>query len=242
MALQRQGSLKIYDPLWVAGLYEAEGSTKDALTKSKARFTVCMKDFATVRHISALLGGIGTFSMAYINRKNPKRNNQLSWSLDRYEHQCYFVPLVAPYLFANRFSRLSDFFDVGEYTEPEPTLPWMVGYMEGEGCFNNSGRKPLVVVESSDYDVLDAVERFFNCGRQYGPYNRKNNIISGKYTRDNAKPTKQWRARGEPAIEIMREFYPMLSQRRQFQIDYALNKCDIRNRPNYRTLVSEEVA
>lgn len=100
----------------------------------------------------------------------------------------------------------------------ETKLYWLAGILEGEGSFMkpspSSKNAPTISLQMTDEDVVrrvyDVVGRgsFYKCG----------NIRNIKW-----KPTYKFVLKGEGAVNLMRTLYPLMGNRRQQQIDNALN-------------------
>jgi hypothetical protein len=114
------------------------------------------------------------------------------------------------------------------YKEPTLSIPWLAGYAEGEAAFCNVGNCPSVLIASTDLDVIESLQSFVGLG----------NIHKHKKQYEHWKQLYDWGIYGDSARELMYKLYPMLSQRRQFQIDHALAGKHLINRPNYRTLIA----
>lgn len=101
-------------------------------------------------------------------------------------------------------------------------LHWVAGLLEGEGCFTPKSRKlrdrtsfnPLIQVTSTDRDVLERLVSLVG-GRIGGPYPTR---------RETHRPTYQWQFAGERARELMVLVRPLMFERRQKQIDIAIDK------------------
>ena len=93
-------------------------------------------------------------------------------------------------------------------------IHWLAGFLEGEGAFGsrNRGQSIKVQVSSTDYEPLQKCLRFFG-GRVYGPY---------KHNKERWSDYWQWITHGPRATGIMMTVLPLLSPRRQEQIDQAL--------------------
>lgn len=101
-------------------------------------------------------------------------------------------------------------------------MVWLAGLLEGEGAFmcgppSNPGA-PVVAVQMTDRDVIERASILMSvkmsCNR---PQKHK---IRGRRP---YKPTFSARLRGERAVVLMKELKPLMGQRRQSQIDRALN-------------------
>lgn len=95
-------------------------------------------------------------------------------------------------------------------------LAYAAGYLEGEGSFlpNNGGKDPvpLVKAHSTDFEPLERMRSEFG-GYLNGPYEQ----------RGNRKPQWIWKLRGDAAITLMVSLRPLMSTRRQQQIDAVLD-------------------
>lgn len=94
---------------------------------------------------------------------------------------------------------------------------WMVGILEGEGCFawSSSGRKywPKITVNMTDEDIIAKFAGF----------------IDRKYFRRPARPPSikdcyVTSVVGTPAAELMEKLFPYMGRRRQTKIQEILNK------------------
>lgn len=106
----------------------------------------------------------------------------------------------------------------------ETNLHWLAGWLEGEGTFvatsgraANGVRYRRVTVRgvSTDLEVVKKVHSLAGVGRIYGPY---------KYG-TNKQQNWQWAiCKREEALSFMRLIRPLMSTRRQAQIDAVLAK------------------
>jgi len=101
----------------------------------------------------------------------------------------------------------------------EKTLYWLAGYLEGEGSFMKGSpsnpNQPIIVVSSTDEDVIQKVAQLF--GRRY------QKISNERQTERGWKPAFAVRLRGTKAVELMRKLLPIMGERRQAQIKKALD-------------------
>jgi hypothetical protein len=91
---------------------------------------------------------------------------------------------------------------------------WLAGLLEGEGSFiagpPSAPHSPRISVEMTDLDVIEKVASAFGTS----PIHQKK--------RGNFKPTFSARLRGARAVALMEELRPLMSKRRQEQIDKAV--------------------
>lgn len=93
---------------------------------------------------------------------------------------------------------------------------WMVGLLEGEGCFawSSSGRKfwPKIQISMTDEDVIFRFAR----------------LVNRKYFKLASKPERKdcytCSITGTPAAEFMEKLLPHMGNRRQEKIREVLNK------------------
>ena len=89
-------------------------------------------------------------------------------------------------------------------------LVWIAGFLEGEGCFSYHGKYGEVSATHADVDNLyyirDKVGGSVHL-RKPGPKSKK--------------PLYQWRVAGAKARALMAVMYPLVSNRRQIQIEDA---------------------
>lgn len=100
----------------------------------------------------------------------------------------------------------------------EKTRHWLAGLLEGEGSFlegpPSDPNRPRVVVGSTDRDVIEPVSDVF--GVDY----------IAEVQREDYKPFYKVQLRGTKAIDLMEEIRPLMSDRRQRQIDEAIASYD----------------
>lgn len=97
----------------------------------------------------------------------------------------------------------------------ETNFFWLVGLLEGEGSFlkpsPSKPREPKIDVEMKDEDVIRRVSALFGVG-----YRKRDRH------RENASVTFHVRLAGKRAVQLMWRLRPYLSERRQQQIDRAV--------------------
>lgn len=95
-------------------------------------------------------------------------------------------------------------------------LNWLAGLLEGEGSFLRGSpsrpNQPGIVVEMTDQSVIERVADLLNGVKP----------IAIKARNEKWKPTWVARVRGNPARNLMHTLRPLMSPRRQAQIDIAL--------------------
>ncbi len=223
-------SLQVYDMDWVAGLWEAEGTVySHKLGTSKVRMAIQMTDFDTIKHVQTLLGGVGCTYIKKINmdapssvifKKQPK--DQLGLEIYRYKQQLYVLGVLLPRLFERRFNNILEKVKGVEsytYTQPSITLPWLAGYLEGEATFIYKGNTQTVGVRCTDVDVLQALADYMGKGDI-----RQVKRAVGREDVNKYKTMYMWELYGQNARNLMQQIYPMMSNRRQWQIRRCFNK------------------
>ena len=82
---------------------------------------------------------------------------------------------------------------------------WLVGIMEGEGCFGCYTDGPEVIFASTDIDVVEKVSH----------------LLEKNFTKQktSGKPCWKVKVKGRKALYIANNLYPYLSQRRKEQVD-----------------------
>ena len=97
----------------------------------------------------------------------------------------------------------------------ETNFYWLVGLLEGEGSFlkpsPSKPREPKIDVEMKDEDVIRRVAALLGVG-----YRKRDRH------RENASVTYHVRLAGKRAVQLMWRLRPYLSERRQQQIDRAV--------------------
>lgn len=92
---------------------------------------------------------------------------------------------------------------------------WLAGLLEGEGSFlpppPSAPNRPAIQIAMTDEDVLARAAELL--GVSYHRWQRKN---------PQAKASFQAALRGRRAVELMKQLYPLMGQRRRQQIDRAL--------------------
>lgn len=111
-------------------------------------------------------------------------------------------------------------------------LGWVVGILEGEGCFGayQDNRRPSTVsvkvqMESTDYDVVVHLNELIP-GRIW-----ESNYPSKIKSFPNAKPSWRWAISTKSQVkELCTLIYPLMSQRRQEQITKVLSNCEYKRK------------
>jgi hypothetical protein len=100
-------------------------------------------------------------------------------------------------------------------TLDQKTLFWLAGLLEAEGSFiappPSSPNTPLISVSMTDEDIISRVAAIF--GVKYQRSHPKNKQYKTAYVT---------RLKGYRAADMMGELYPLMSKRRQKQIERAL--------------------
>jgi hypothetical protein len=99
-------------------------------------------------------------------------------------------------------------------------LDWAAGFLEGEGSFllnNNRGRPavPTVKATQTDEECLKRLQTLFGGSVCQDDRTKPGRDTDG-YSR---KMQYEWRISGQRALDFMRTIYPLMSARRQEQID-----------------------
>ena len=96
-------------------------------------------------------------------------------------------------------------------------LGWVVGFLEGEGCFRAGFSEGVIRLRAEAKQVqrepLDRLVQYSGVGRIQGPYDRRGLKQS---------PIHEWTISGLPARALMERLRGHLSPKRQGQIDAAL--------------------
>jgi hypothetical protein len=107
-------------------------------------------------------------------------------------------------------------------------LGWVVGILEGEGCFGTyeDKRRPStftvkIQMESTDYDVVIRLNSLIP-GRIW-----ESNYPSKQKAFPNAKPSWRWAISNKAKVKsLCKLIYPYMSKRRTQQIDKVLLNCE----------------
>ena len=118
----------------------------------------------------------------------------------------------------------------------EKTLYWLAGLLEGEGSFlcgpPSNPHCPIVACSMTDEDVILRLANLW--GVTYGRVGEKRSVARGWKT--------AWAVRlhGQRAVDLMKAIRPLMSRRRQGQIDKAISS----HRPKgfVRRKISDEQA
>ncbi len=121
---------------------------------------------------------------------------------------------------------------------PERDIYWLAGLLEGEGSFfdgpPSSPNRPRIQVFMTDEDIIAQAADFFgvrySLARRYGAEAMK------------WKPAYLTHLRGKRAVELMKQLYPLMGNRRQEQITNALLSYDSNKRRKNTAKLSEEQA
>jgi hypothetical protein len=97
-------------------------------------------------------------------------------------------------------------------------LYWLAGLLEGEGSFQKPApsepKYPRITLRMTDLDIVQKVVRFF--GRNY--------IHTHKSKQANHKDCYSTLVKGNPAVQLMRQLYPLMGERRKQQIEDAIGE------------------
>lgn len=97
---------------------------------------------------------------------------------------------------------------------------WLVGILEGEGCFSirKEGKQPCLEVVMTDLDVLKRVQALIGFGGIVGPF---------KTRQPHHKPPYRWRSMSKKDLfPFFREILPHMSDRRAEKIREILDHFD----------------
>lgn len=101
----------------------------------------------------------------------------------------------------------------------EKEFCWLAGLLEGEGSFQkpppSDMKRPRIYLETTDEDVIRKVNALVNLNYYMTDANDDN---------PNWKPSFRTLIRGQKAITLMRQIYPLMGERRKNQIAIALNE------------------
>jgi len=119
----------------------------------------------------------------------------------------------------------------------EKNLYWLVGIIEGEGCFMkgapSSPNMPTIQVSMTDKDVMSKVASIL--GTSLYEYRR----LSDKGRE--YLPTFTVKVKGAPAVEWMESLRPLMGRRRQEQIDVAMSSYEDRSGHKLDAKKAEEI-
>jgi len=97
-------------------------------------------------------------------------------------------------------------------------LGWVVGFLEGEGCF--SAQKTIINVNEKFYPRVDATQN------EIEPLEKLVELFGGSICRNgNNERCKRWVAYSKRAEEIMKLVYPYMSDKRQSKIEEISKVC-----------------
>jgi hypothetical protein len=90
---------------------------------------------------------------------------------------------------------------------------WSAGFLEGEGCFQESRTTPTITVAQVEEHPLLRLQELF--GGKVRHYSRRNpsGYITNYY---------RWQINGSPAAGLMMTLYPILSPKRQTRIERVI--------------------
>lgn len=112
------------------------------------------------------------------------------------------------------------------------SIYWLAGLLEAEGSFmkgsSSSPNKPTISIQMTDKDVMEHVSSFF--GRVLTPYQPKGQTKDG--SRD-FKKVYLCQLRGKLSLDLMQKLQPLMSTRRQHQIQQALDSYNPLARKEY---------
>lgn len=108
-------------------------------------------------------------------------------------------------------------------------LAWVVGLLEGEGCFskkNNRSRDVRVTCVSTDEDVIVKLHRYLGVGHVNGPYHKK------PYHK--RKPYYVLQISGKPAYDVLKLVHRHMGRRRFERISQLLEEYNAFQEKIYR--------
>jgi hypothetical protein len=89
---------------------------------------------------------------------------------------------------------------------------WAAGFLEGEGCFDYSGRTPRVRAHQVQKEPLDRLDAILGPGR----------FDLRRDNRPNHRDCWEWQLHGSRAVGVMLTLWTLLSPSRQVKIEQAL--------------------
>ena len=88
---------------------------------------------------------------------------------------------------------------------------WLVGLLEGEGCFNLDKSSPRIVISMIDKDIIEYV------GQIWGT-----NVHRREQHGLGTKPMYSTSIQGDTAVRLLRKILPYMSKRRKEKLSYLL--------------------
>ena len=117
-------------------------------------------------------------------------------------------------------------------TEADPDFHWLVGIMEGEGCFTRqvnkgNGYSLRIILKMTDEDIVRRAHSLFECGSIY------------KKISTNPKHSDSWtlQINGPKANALMLKLQPFMGIRRSARIEELINEYN--SRPHRRSPKSQ---
>jgi hypothetical protein len=228
------------DIFWLAGYLEAEGSFgKGPPSAPKySRIVVNSTDLDVVEHVARLFGRTYIHTRSYLEHPDWKLSYQV---MTTGKMAVRIMRAIYSMMGARRQSQIAAAiagFDPN--LVPQPTEPliieaefeclWLAGYLEGEGSFLKGPPSELYKLRvqswTTDEDVAEKVAKLLGTR------------IRTRYQRPggNYKTAYPVSLRGRRAAEWMQRLRPLMGQRRQSQIDRALENFDPNRKSHVRGL------
>lgn len=105
----------------------------------------------------------------------------------------------------------------------DKTICWLAGILEGEGSFlkgpPSDPNQPRIQLSMTDRDIVERVASIFGTATQ--------EVKSKRYKENGWKTPYFTVLKGRKAMRLMEELHPLMGERRQQQIEAALNSFDV---------------
>lgn len=214
---------------WLAGLIEGEGwfSRPPSSEPRRFRVNIAMRD----RDVLLRAGQMVSISYLYLDKKKDENRSDLYQLTIRGKNAIRTMMTIFPVMGERRQQQIQKMLDLSDWeTEPflqlsipernsETELYWLAGLLEGEGTFlTGSPQRPnqsIVKLWMTDEDIVARVADIW--GKNYCRFDRNDGIRKIAYS------TFIQSAR---AVEWMQKLRPLMGERRQAQIDRAINNYD----------------
>lgn len=225
------------DLLWLAGLLEGDGCFHLGLDKrylNAARPSVSLKmvDEDVVKRVSSLFG-VGYFS----SKIRPAHHQKTYATIIRDRKATSLMRLIYPFMGIRRQEKINDILSMrpkneeeiykyfsckDEVTVCDGFIHWLSGLLEAEGSFlrppPSDYNSPAISIQMTDKDIMERVANFF--GTACLSYQPKGKTKDGSR---NFKLVYISSLRNQKAVKLMSQLKPLMSARRQLQIQRALD-------------------
>lgn len=213
--------MKFEDLFWLIGWLEAEGSFGNSLKDKAPWFSGECKDEDTIDRICLLLrcnkyfrkSQVVSWADTFRFRVQRLKYVQLLFNMSKFM-SARRKEQINVALIKNNITQDHDWF-LSKDLKKQYFIYWLAGYLEGEGSFlagpPSDPNMSRIQLQTTDEDIALEISDYFNV---------KYHKVSSK---DNHKTAFSIAKRGSEAVQLMRQLQPLMSTRRQKQIQKAID-------------------